>query len=287
MRMSQEGALRVTPDGLVPLKDLNKLSLEKQSLREQSTSPLPELVPSINLGSLDPTYFIGDKDLDEVVSDIMRCYKEDDSILASSDRIPPMSLTRHPRGGKTRFLKEIGRRLRDKQKVPSIRIAFNDRTGKQDVEETLSLKQRLLKRIGWSVATDETRSLVGNNFKRWMETVDVPESTIEEWLGDGGCVLLIDEMNKLITDAIRGGTEETDLAAFLKCYFIDKANRYLVLSSHTTTTGDKLSTFITSPSDRDVIRPRLPVITSPEEVEKLGVDAINEGALCLVMSAMP
>ncbi|CEM40009.1 unnamed protein product, partial [Vitrella brassicaformis CCMP3155] len=85
----------------------------------------------------------------------------------------------------------------------------------------------------------------------------------------------------LITDSIQGGTDETKLATFLKDKFIDKANRYLIFTSHTTTTGGKLSTFITSPSDRDVIRPRLPVITSTEEAQKLTSEA-HKGALCFL-----
>jgi len=239
-----------------------------------------EGVPSINLGPRDPPVFIGrDAQLKDAMQKVMQWYEARPEDYGDSFRIPPMSLTRYVRGGKTRMLKEIGQELLAKG-IPAIYVTFNDITtaSRWERDNEPPPLQRLLSRIGWAVATDEARGLVDNNFNTWTATMDVSEDTVADWLGQHGCVLLIDELNKLITN-VQGGKPGEAVAGFLKDSFIDRRNRYLIFSSHSTATGNKLAVFIQSPSDRHVVRPSLPVITTPDEATCIN-QAARKGAVC-------
>ncbi|CEL93248.1 unnamed protein product [Vitrella brassicaformis CCMP3155] len=80
-------------------------------------------VPSIALSSEDSDVFIGQQDLEEMMKDVKKWYP----LTIGSSRIPPMALTRHTGGGKTRMLKMLGQALRD-EKMNCIFITFNDAT---------------------------------------------------------------------------------------------------------------------------------------------------------------
>ncbi|CEM23043.1 unnamed protein product [Vitrella brassicaformis CCMP3155] len=250
--------------------------------------PAARGVPSIELTKTDSHEFIGHKYRDDMLEHIKSfCDLESgsprgpqprsDNQNALPTRIPPMALTRHPSGGKTRTLKEIGLALR-KQDIFSLFITFSDLTQYDAaIERDRTWLQSLLLRIGWAAARDDVRGSVGDDFSRWLTEVDVTKDTICKWLGDAVCVLLVDELNKLMVGEGRQQfPDEGAIAAeFLRAEFVDKRGRYLVFSSHFTETGTKLTVFMESLSNRDVLRPLLPVITSVDQAAVLSQEAAS------------
>ncbi|CEM16387.1 unnamed protein product [Vitrella brassicaformis CCMP3155] len=254
--------------------------------------PAARGVPSIELTDTDPRDFIGGKHRDNMLEHIKLFYNREscsssslqrrrDTQNALPTRIPPMALTRHPSGGKTRTLKEIGLALRQ-ERIFSLFISFNDLTAYDAAKEhDRTWLQSLLLRIGWAAAKADVRRSVGEDFSRWLTEVEVTEDTICKWLGDAVCVLLVDELNKLI---VGEGREEfpdegKSVAAFLRTQFVDKHGRYLVFSSHFTETGSKLTVFMDSLSNRDVLRPLLPVIKSVDEAAAVSQEAASASKL--------
>ncbi|CEL95682.1 unnamed protein product [Vitrella brassicaformis CCMP3155] len=57
------------------------------------------------------------------------------------------------------------------------------------------------------------------NFSEWTARVDVSASVVDEWLADEGCVLLIDELNKLMTRDV-ATVAEKEVAGFLNCDWV-------------------------------------------------------------------
>ncbi|CEM05299.1 unnamed protein product [Vitrella brassicaformis CCMP3155] len=259
--------------GRIDLKRGDLLDLDK--LHDKTRAGVPSIYPAAG----SPEYFVGNDHLEftATLAKITYWYERD----GFNPRIPPMAVTRHVRGGKTRFLQEIGMALH-KKGVPVVLISFNDQTAKiERLEEDASLEQQLLWRISWAAATDEARELMDNDFKLWVERMVPSYEVVRERLERQNCVLLIDELNKLITDDLRDKQEGKDLADLLKRRFVDPLGRYLVFSSHITATGNKLVKFMHSPSDRDVIRPRLPIIKTLEDARRLGVPGgATKGSLC-------
>ncbi|CEL93249.1 unnamed protein product [Vitrella brassicaformis CCMP3155] len=82
---------------------------------------------------------------------------------------------------------------------------------------------------------------------------------------------------KLIREGERPAKRGEDVAGFLRADFIDKASRFLVFSSHSTGTGQKLLRYMQS--HRDIIRPRLPVFRSRDEMTALTKEA-SPPSLC-------
>jgi hypothetical protein len=71
----------------------------------------------------------------------------------------------------------------------------------------------------------------------------VPNS-IETWLGDNKCLLLIDELNQIPHLVDKGNETAKEFAFFLKKNFLSSKGRYFVFSSHIPSTGDQLSRYL-------------------------------------------
>ena len=129
-------------------------------------------------------------------------YKADDTMEA---RIPPMALVRCSRGGKTRALYEIAHTLTTSN-IAALYISFNDfsEVTESDKKDPVGA---VCKRIALAALSnrDFTRSSIQFGS---LKGKYVSEQQIVDWLGEQGCVLLIDELNILPMNA--------ELAHFLK-----------------------------------------------------------------------
>ncbi len=147
-------------------------------------------------------------------------------------------------------LKELGRILHEKFGLPVVMITFNGWT-------PLTLHERdplqsVLNRIAYSVCQDGT--LVWNDF--FGPNFSVSSETIHQWVGSNQCVLLIDELNKLMVESSPALKE---VSTFLKSTFLDTHGRYFIFTSHVSDTTTKLAAYMSSPSDRDVVVAQLPL----------------------------
>jgi hypothetical protein len=186
--------------------------------------------------------------LDVTAAMIMERYHQCES-KSGGERLAPMALIRCSRGGKTRAMYEISRHLKDK-KIPVIFVSLNDFSDvtKDEGKDGLGA---VCKRIAFA-------ALKGMNYDapqfEEFENTSVSSEQINVWLGQTGCVLLIDELNNL--------PMSTELAEFLKNVFLKPANRYLVFSSHVTSTSVELSKYIETYNSRQIVSRPLPLIPS-------------------------
>jgi hypothetical protein len=95
-----------------------------------------------------------------------------------------------------------------------------------------------------------------------------------QYLGNGPCILLIDELNRFVKAETRA------LAEFLKTNFLVQKGRFFVFSSHVLTTKQILREFMDGDSDREVEILKLPTIPSLGEArEKLVSDLTPQQAI--------
>jgi hypothetical protein len=98
---------------------------------------------------------------------------------------------------------------------------------------------------------------ITHDAQEFFELVD--EKWVEDWLGNQKCILFIDELN-VLHDAI-----DANLASFLKNIFLLRFGRGMVFSSHVPSLNRKLSDFMNSDGNREVITRPLPVIPSLQD----------------------
>jgi hypothetical protein len=123
-------------------------------------------------------------------------------------------ISRCPRGGKTTILEMLHRSLQCNN-VHVMTVSFNGVAGfVRLVDET---------------PTESLFRLITNQLD---EAIDKQSPRVTDWdlldayIGNQPFVLLIDELNVLCN------TVGSEMARVLKCYFLDKANRHLVVTSH-------------------------------------------------------
>jgi hypothetical protein len=138
-----------------------------------------------------------------------------------SMRVPPLVYQSMARGGKTTFLMELFQELKSSNAFAPIYITLNGGF-KPYIPETPT--QSIIRLIGLQLAgldgavkgvvvdTDEVMSVLAQSTKP--------------------VVLLVDELNYF------GNPVEMELATFLKTEFLDKAGRYLVVSTHVPMGGE-------------------------------------------------
>ncbi|CEM32225.1 unnamed protein product [Vitrella brassicaformis CCMP3155] len=244
-----------------------RVELTKNDLMDLADVPLPEEIID---QTKEPPKFIGDTYLNNALMLLEAEYQQETDYAAY--RVAPMTFTRFSRGGKTTMLYEMGNRLKAKRMNPLF-VSFNEGSlystgakGEQAFAPTLLDSVYL--RAAWAAAKTETREAVAERagvavdrlrFSDWLKHVSVTRETIDNWLGDQPCVMLIDELNKVVKRE-RYLHMENDLGEYLKTDFLLKGQRYFVFSSHVTTIKNDLRKFLNCDSNRPVLQPRLPVI---------------------------
>jgi hypothetical protein len=207
--------------------------------------------PPIEESELDPP-FLTQSWLSERIEEICELYEERDDVDGAY-RKPPMGVVRCSRGGKTRALKEIAHSLKVKHPDAAVvRISFNDATDLEWWEQEDPVGA-ICRRVAFAALRPESKLL----FKEFL--VDVSRRHIEHWLGNSPCVLLVDELNKLV--ALTDKSHDAyAVCAFLKEVFLSPKNRYLIFSSHTVSLNSTLSDYMDSKSGRQVLVRQLPLI---------------------------
>lgn len=181
-------------------------------------------------------------------------------------RVRPMALVGHSCSGKTRAMLELAKSLQ-LAGHPVIYIEFNTATPlvRSETEDPVCA---VVNRIAYAIATPT--ALSGRSFLNRTTHKPRFQTTMEEisiWLGSRPCILCIDELNRLIPPEQEGSQAMRDLATFLKRKFLDLSGRYLIFTSHVLATTEKLISFMSSPSDRVVIIPALPLFESAGDAE--------------------
>jgi hypothetical protein len=192
-----------------------------------------------------------DKTLNEALAKIKH------HLNMSSDRTPPLMISRMSRGGKTTLLYLLFERLKSEGYHP-IYISFN---GTYTRLEGLSESESILHLI--TVQLTNPNEINGRK-------IICNENALDRHLGNEPVVLLIDELNVLSHPI------DEDASCMLKRLFLDKMNRYLVFSTHVPMPIDpKVSNIMVSLSARQCIPVSFEPIADPAELQKMGVEYQN------------
>lgn len=176
------------------------------------TSTLDDLVFLSPLGNICENLI----DVDESVNQGVSIVKE---LVGTTFRCPPLMISRLGRGGKTTLLYLLFNALKQSGMMP-IYINFNAHFYKYPNE---SQKQAILRMIALQLCDLERK-------EKFIYQVD-DDAFIEYFdnISHGKqAILLIDEINMLSM----GRPLESSAASFLKKHFLDRANRYLVYTTH-------------------------------------------------------
>jgi hypothetical protein len=190
--------------------------------------------------------------LEQAVRTAMNCIQQ--YCLASSDdvdRVPPTVITSMARSGKTTTLKALYRELRAGGIFEPIIVTFNEQSG-------FALQDSETPTAGFCRGVHEQMTGIHEH----------PSPSVEalvEYLGK--CTkpidLLVDELNSLTPKL------DSELADLLRKEFLDRADRYLVFTSHHSM---PLSTMIgqsAANSPREFLAVEVPKAFTPKEYEKL------------------
>ncbi|CEL92505.1 unnamed protein product [Vitrella brassicaformis CCMP3155] len=229
---------------------------------------------------------------------ILDLHKTEDS---REFRVGPTAVSRFARGGKTRMLTEIGLLLQER-KIPTLFITFSDFTEMEDGErDSINPLESILMRIAWATAPEETvakvvaharetfsdmedKTVHDFTFPDWLETASISEGEIKKWLGQSQLILLVDELNQLLTTDLLDSlvsieTDEATMgkqrvaakaAEFLRLVFLKEEGRYLIFSSHVATVGSRLEDYwLLIKRGRRVVKLRIPVINELADAQAI------------------
>ncbi|CEM00199.1 unnamed protein product [Vitrella brassicaformis CCMP3155] len=244
---------------------------------------LPADVPLPELEISEPPEFIGASAVNKVYALLLPEYRQATDF--TDHRVAPMSLTRFSRGGKTRMLTEVGRKLKEEGLSP-IYIGFCDQTALKRREGTTT--RPLLMRLAWAAAKDELKEKVAKAagedvadlyFDHFASHANVDQETVDAWLSSHPCVLLIDELNQFVRPE-RDSSEYQELGKYLKSTFLLRKNRYFVFTTHVAATSSSLNDFLASDSNRPVLQPQLPVIDEQDLSHVRSLLRAKPGEVC-------
>lgn len=194
--------------------------------------------------------------LEERVAIVRRRYEAKDTDMS---RVAPMALVRCSRGGKTRALQEIARKLKaDLPETAVVYVTFNDSSNLQQWEQDDPLGA-LCRRIAF--ASFRHRDFEDSEQYENFATARVSSDEIIAWLGTTPCILLIDELNLLVELNKRDSSVAIEFAFFLRT-FLTLENRYFIFSSHVLSTTGRLMDFMERFNSRQVDVQELPLIPS-------------------------
>lgn len=203
-------------------------------------------IPSPSMETYRPQ-FIDDKWLNDAIEEISSQYSQKDT---PTDRVSPIAFVRCSRGGKTRALTEMAPLLKKRLGAAVIFVSFNDYSTIATWEKADPIAA-LCRRIAFEARCDRTAQ-----FNNTFYNANVTADHIKEWLKETDCVLLIDELNALLS----GATNSELFAQFLKNTFLINTNRYFAFSSHVVGTTGQLAAYMDSPSNRNVFIRELPLV---------------------------
>jgi hypothetical protein len=134
-----------------------------------------------------------------------------------------------------------------------ILVSFNDNSPLAEWEKS-NPTAALCRRIVFEARCDRTATF--DNFVN----LNVTENNILEWLNETNCILLIDELNVLLSDS--SANNSSNFSLFVKNTFLKKSNRYFAFSSHIVGTTDHLMQYMDSVSNRNVLLVELPLVNN-------------------------
>ena len=135
------------------------------------------------------------------------------------NRTPPMALVRCSRGGKTRALTEIAKRLRGEVTPCVIFVTFNEWSPIKEEEQDNPLLA-LCRRIAFVASKDfQPKSESWDGF--YHGNFNVVPKDIETWLGTKSAVLIVDELNNLRELTKKESTAAEAFGSFIKSNFLD------------------------------------------------------------------
>jgi hypothetical protein len=239
--------------------------LPSQRLEFDSKSLLsPEQIPFEN-SSEEPLFTAHEDWLDTTVNMIHQQFVAKDT---NTKRVQPMALVRCSRGGKSRTLMEIGKEF--KRKYPDVCVlfvSFSSKTPLSSFEQSDPI-DALLRRIAL-VAIGAEIEMTSDKFNSLYLNRRFSIENFRTWLGESKCLLLMDELNNFNNLSVVHSKNDMNLANFLKWFFLEKANRYFVFSSHIINTANQLSSYMKdSNSGRNVIVLHLPLIPNLKTAQK-------------------
>jgi len=209
----------------------------------------PMEVPPPSISSTDPT-FVDEEWLSGSVQSVISHYEsEDEDVL----RVRPTAFIRCSRGGKTRALKEMARRLKSSLHASVIFVSFHDFTPIDEWEATDHIAA-LCRRIAFAARRNRSETYFAN-----FSNADVKPQHIVEWLGNNPRILLIDELNVLEYYPVESKISSR-FAFYLKKNFLMQKNQYFVFSSHYVSAAGTLATYLDISSPRLVSIIELPLI---------------------------
>jgi hypothetical protein len=232
------------------LKTEKVLDLKPFDVTKLVASPLD--VAPIAVHEEEPEFCAEDGWLDTCIADMI---KRLNAVENLPERIPPMGFMRCSRGGKTRALRELNKRLWEQHAdIAVIYVTFSN------FSSWLPWKNQdavgaLLRRIAFTCSINRSAMPEHHSYAAFEE-LDVHVDHITNWLGDTPCILLIDELNVLDMDK----AQSEKMASFLKTHFLVSKNRYFAFSSHVAPTGKGLANFFDSISERKCLSKQLPLI---------------------------
>lgn len=148
---------RVTSEGSPSLPNSSKAERITFDVSKLVSSPLDARIPLID-ESVEPPFVCND--------DWWECIAGIEAQLESEDdgrsQVPPMALVRCSRGGKTRALREIARKVRSRG-YAVLFVSFNDKTSMKFCEQEDPL-QALLRRIAFSAIREFSPGMTFHNF---------------------------------------------------------------------------------------------------------------------------
>mmetsp|Transcript_22762 Transcript_22762/g.32681 ORF Transcript_22762/g.32681 Transcript_22762/m.32681 type:complete len:537 (+) Transcript_22762:613-2223(+) len=203
--------------------------------------------------------FVDEEWLSKRVEDILSLYRTSDTMAF---RLPPTAFVRCSRGGKTRALKEIAKRLKSIVHASVIFVSFNESSDISSWEQVDPLGA-LCRRIAFAARRNRKA-----NYDSDFAKADVKPEQIVEWLGRDPRILLVDEMNNC-NSLLEKSIPSTNLAEFLKKNFLSKEDQYLVFSSHIVSTVGQLSSYMDSGSSRPIAIHELPLIRNVTNAIKI------------------
>jgi hypothetical protein len=179
-----------------------------------------------------------------------------------TSRVAPVVLSRLARGGKTTALCLLFDELKRDGRFSPIMITFNG-SSYFKLYEGESHKAAILRLIA-------TQLLGSASARLPLNAIECDETKLDAHLGENPTVLLIDELNAL------GVPLDVEAGLLLRKMFLDKANRYLVFTTHVPMTVDMpVSSAMGSPltlpsSDRGCHVVSLPTCMNETELQRMG-----------------
>lgn len=221
--------------------------------------------------SINKPAFVSTEEFDRIATEVQPYFLESNDDKSRDDevnnvgeegfnRTPPMALVRCSRGGKTRALTEIAKRLRPELTPCVIFVTFNEWSPLR-VEEQDNPLLALCRRIAFVASKDfQPKSESWDCFYQGRFNV-VPED-IETWLDEKPAVLIVDELNNLRELTKKKSAVAEAFGSFIKRNFLDKKSRYFIFSSHILGALEFFSLYIDPSfgSTRTVLLQEVPIV---------------------------